>query len=593
MSTLCILFHLNRSNPMIFRAAALPDHFPLAEVGELCCLTFGLKSADCYYEILSADEYMESDTISENRELTNGMTGTVRLAKDAQTQKLFALDVSWSVSEENINNQSSKNDPGNTDKIDHTDISDNIGHTDISDNMDHSGNASAISFPVLKGWLGYQLPAGVFSVSIINEIGAAFQHQSSYQLSTGETLYREPLRFICQKTNNAICMRYAPDLARPEIKMELGIPLIDLVETMTLADIKEHLDHMHKYGYATEKKASCVTALAVYLSHEGQDQLFGQMEMKEYLNFRKFVLSGTCDCHDNDDLSKAFPALWEACRIRFVKKTGVRIAADILQAYSQWFDSPEEMVFRKNKKIRQAMRWCGFYYGIFSLDHCWQVLQTVYPGEIRKEDLTAYWEEVPDFADAENISFADTSYRKHSPEVYAYDPRVISAQNLNYYLSAVKEDNSKRKLPSNPESFETMAVKCLNYTAREPQIQELNRICSPSYYKSENAVERLNESITKMRGGADWSAEATDVSKHLYWHPGREEQGKIIISDYLRKEAETLPRFQYYGFSRSEIEEQKISSPLSAKVTALKKAEEAKKAKLERNIPKSWGRRRR
>lgn len=216
--------------------------------------------------------------------------------------------------------------------------------------------------------------------------------------SEAEKRYKEHLA----KMNRELIRLFHPDAVIPELCKAVAIPLADILNSYTVADLTEMANYFNLYYSSGKRKSVLVDTICEEMNVDDYwNSVLASLDYSEYQAMRTLCINGHLP-----DLSKDYwdvlPKLTERGLIARDSSGVTRVAKEFMEFYERWLESNSEPQFLLKLCYRTALKAAGLLYGFVDRKLAEELMLHCYPDISKNVVLAPLWASettalIPDF----------------------------------------------------------------------------------------------------------------------------------------------------------------------------------------------------
>ena len=388
--------------------------------------------------------------------------------------------------------------------------------------------------------VGRNLPRSCVSIGIFNKIQDKLEQGYAACELEGEHYDEASLAFSQRKTENGLRRYFSPETALPELRRDLTMPLLPLLEKLKMNELKGMADAYGIYYDSTTRKPYLVGAFYKRFDQVFIQRFFEEMSFQEFLNFRKFVCGEDPGDKDWEDL---LPECFNHGFYTDVSKQGPKIALELVEYYEEWYGTDREADFLRRKYMQTALKASANLYGVFDRTRFRFMLDIITQEEIGDSSVDAFLSEL-------SVTSFQSDIQQLQNGVY-YHKKMGTESSVGRLWKAMLPVREMFYKPDWEEALRLAENKFLLHQDARSELEKM--IYRYSYYSSYyglSSVEQILEAIQNdlWIEGNEAQAERTALRRmeRLRW--GDSDEDKARLKAILREEAKSIPLVILNGY---------------------------------------------
>lgn len=504
INALDVRIQVERSNPLILRDVRVPGDLTAEELLAMAGLVLGIEKTEC--ELVLGDE-----------EITE--------------KKRDAYDLLQMDRDLRVILYSSETSKKNGDTV----------FLRIWENHEASIKELPDRVPEVIFAVGRNLPRRCVSIGIFNKIQDKLEQGYAACEVEGEHYDEASLAFSQRKTENGLRRYFSPETALPELRRDLTMPLLPLLEKLKMNELKGMADAYGIYYDSTTRKPYLVGAFYKKYDHAYIQHFFEEISFQEFLNFRKFVCGEDPGDKDWEDL---LPECFNHGFYTDVSKQGPRIALELLEYYEEWYGTDREEDFLRRKYMQAALKASANLYGVFDRAKFQSMLDIIAPERIGDSSVDTFLQEITVDSLYSDIRQLQTGVFYHKKT-----GTKSAAEKLWKAMLPIRELYYK---PDREEALRLVENKSLLHQDTRNELEKM--LYAYGYYSVYYGLDRIEQALEMIQNdlwleGNEEQAERTALRymERLRWADS--DENKARLKAILQEEAKSIPLVILNGYA--------------------------------------------
>ena len=541
MSDICV--SLKRANPAILRFIRMSETYTAEDFAAAVMIAFGIKPA----EIIKAGFELEDGSIYEDGLKEISLREILKCGSSGE------MKLRWLLPEREFEFIFREFETGASGLSAVPAAEANIPDTAETAAVPQPQDTDR-SLPEVLLAKGMNIPEGRYDIRALNRAAAEFERIGSCSMPDGRYISQSMTAFSASRTENAMKKYFMPGTAAPEINHDLSVPAIVLLSSVKMQELREIADRLDMYS-RSNRKAELIFDIVQNLEHSRKKSIFDEISLEEYYSFRKFVTSDERTlAAENFKIEEKLPAFYQYGFVLEMPKSGARIASELLDYYSEWFNTDIEKQFVNRKHMETAMKACIRLYGIFSLKMFKAVLEKLLeengmPPEERV--LEKFFNEAPSVYRSEKLLLSAQKHR------LLYSGKLVEKKEASAYQQVFNEDIFRV-----PEAEEILDIAKngvqIGTELKKFLLDTLNKYKYYGYYTYETPEDDMRDVIMELQKGRGTEGAFNMLCSKAYRIRYSGVEAELIrsrLAELVSKE-NNIPRVFYEGYSVKDCPEE-------------------------------------
>ena len=197
------------------------------------------------------------------------------------------------------------------------------------------------------------------------------------------------------RLNQKLRRRFDPDSMPPELHREIGIPLKRLLESRTVADLRNFAYDNDLYLDYGQRKADLIDDLCHEMDSDSfWESVLNSLNLEEYRVFRHLCFTGVLPDH-KEYYWTVLPTLSMRFLVSSDRSGVVRIAEPLLDFFEQWIEDKNEHLYLTERTYQTILYACCRLYGFVDEKLADELMKACYPELYTKELASSLWTSEP------------------------------------------------------------------------------------------------------------------------------------------------------------------------------------------------------